>query len=302
MQTNYSTKEPLFFSIVMPTYNRAHLIGMSIESVLQQTFKSFELIVVDDGSTDDTEEVVKNFGNMQIRYFKKNNAERGAARNFGASKAQGAYINFFDSDDLMYRHHLESAKSFIDTNSRPEWFHLGYDFKGPDGAVQRNVDDFDESISKVVLFDNKLSCNGVFLRNDIAKEFSFEENRVLASSEDWELWIRLLSRFKLFYSNEITSSVISHDQRSIYTIQGDKVVARDTYFIERLRQDPVVMGHYGRFFSRFVAERYTFFMMVNAEQKNSLNVWKWAIRAFGVYPSIVVNKRFLASLKNSLLK
>ena len=183
--------EPVFFSIVMPTYNRGHLIGMSIESVLNQTFKSFELLIVDDGSTDKTEEVVKKFENSQITYFKKDNSERGAARNFGASKARGRYINFFDSDDLMYSHHLERAKAFVDANSKPEWFHLGYDFKGPDGVVQRNVDYFDESVQEIVLFDNKLSCNGVFIRNDIAREFPFEENRVLASSEDWELWIRL---------------------------------------------------------------------------------------------------------------
>ncbi len=292
----------MFFSIVMPTYNRGHLIGMSIESVLNQTFKSFELLIVDDGSTDKTEEVVKKFENSQITYFKKDNSERGAARNFGASKARGRYINFFDSDDLMYSHHLERAKAFVDANSKPEWFHLGYDFKGPDGVVQRNVDYFDESVQEIVLFDNKLSCNGVFIRNDIAREFPFEENRALASSEDWELWIRLLSRFKLYFSNEITSSIVSHDQRSIYTIPAAKVVARDKYFIELLKKDSVVMKHYGKLFNRFVSERYTFFMMVSVEQGNLLKVWKWALRAFAAYPLILGNKRFLASLKNSLLK
>jgi len=294
--------ESVYFSIVMPTYNRAHLIGPSIESVLNQTFKTFELIIVDDGSTDETEEVVKKFNSKQIKYIKKKNGERGAARNFGAAMTQGEYINFFDSDDLMYPHHLERAKTFIHANSRPEWFHLGYDFKSPNGSVEFNVDNFDESIANVVLFDNKLSCNGVFIRTDIAKQFPFEEDRVLASSEDWQLWIRLLSRFKLNYSNEVTSSVVSHDQRSIRTIQADKVVARDRYFIELLKKDPIVMKHYGKLFNRFIAERYTFFMMVDVERKNLAGIWKWAVKAFGVYPLILGNRRFLASLKNSLLK
>ena len=88
-----------------------------------------------------------------------------------------------------------------------------------------------------------------------------------------------MSRFKLYFSNEITSSIVSHDQRSIYTIPAAKVVARDKYFIELLKKDSVVMKHYGKLFNRFVSERYTFFMMVSVEQGNLLKVWKWALRS-----------------------
>src|SRR5687767_9278561 len=96
------------FSIVIPTYNRAHLIKKTIESVLAQDFADFELLVVDDGSKDDTESVVSSFTDKRVHYFKKQNGERGAARNFGAARAKGSYLNFFDSDDLLYRNHLST--------------------------------------------------------------------------------------------------------------------------------------------------------------------------------------------------
>lgn len=294
-------KSPLF-SIIIPTYNRAHLIGKTIESVLKQDFTDFEVLVIDDGSKDNTEEVIKHFSDLRIQYFKKENAERGAARNYGAANAKGQYINFFDSDDLMYPNHLSVANELLSKEDKPEFFHLGYDYRLEDGTLLKQVNDFDEAIGKTILFDNGLSCNGVFLLKDVAKQFAFEENRALASSEDWELWIRLVSRFKLHISNEITSSVINHDQRSLRTIQAEKIVTRDLLFIETLKQDPVVMLNYGRSFNRFVAERYTFFMLSFAEQKQRTEVWNWGIRAFQVYPLILTSKRFLASIKNSILK
>ncbi|MEK6782643.1 MAG: glycosyltransferase family A protein [Bacteroidota bacterium] len=290
------------FSIIIPTYNRAQLISRTIDSILRQDFTDFEVLVIDDGSTDNTERVVREFADTRIQYFKKENAERGAARNYGAIRARGTYLNFFDSDDIMYHNHLSAARKFLDQWRKPEFFHLGYDYKLEDGTLLKKVNDFDEGIQDAMLFDNRLSCNGVFLRKDIAEKFNFEEDRDLASSEDWELWIRMVSRFKLHYSNEITSSVINHDQRSLRTIPAKRVVVRDLLFIEKLRQDPVVRLNYGRMFSRFVAERYTFFMLSFAEQKQQAEVWKWGMRAFLIHPLILGSKRFLASIKNSILK
>ena len=101
-----------FFSIIIPTYNRANLISISIESVLKQTFTDFELIIVDDGSTDNTSEVVGNYTDNRIFYYKKVNEERGAARNYGIKKSCGEYVNFLDSDDFFDANHLEVAYNF----------------------------------------------------------------------------------------------------------------------------------------------------------------------------------------------
>lgn len=95
-------------SVVIPTYNRAHLVGRAIQSVLNQTYQDFEIIVVDDGSTDNTEEVVKSFNDPRIRYIRHDQNRGGsAARNTGIKMARGEYIAFQDSDDEWLPIHLD---------------------------------------------------------------------------------------------------------------------------------------------------------------------------------------------------
>lgn len=291
-----------FFSVIIPTYNRGHLIGKTLESVLNQTVSDFEILIVDDGSNDNTAETVRQFTDPRIHYLKKENGERGAARNYGTSHAKGAYINFFDSDDLMYPNHLRVAREFIESRTNPELFHLGYDFKTPDGEITKIINNLDEHLKDQVLFDNILSCNGVFVRKDIADTHPFEENRIMASAEDWELWIRLISRFPILYANDVTTSVVSHDQRSIFTISADKIVARDLLMIRNLRSDPKVMNLYGSRFRKFVAQRYSFFMLCLIEQKRYGDMLKWAYKAFATYPGVLLTRRYLVSMKKIVLK
>lgn len=289
-----------FFSIVIPTYNRAHLIAKTIESILAQNYIDFEIIVVDDGSKDNTREVVNSFTDPRINYYLKDNGERGAARNYGVKKANGDFINFFDSDDLMYPHHLQSAKLLIE-KCNPLWFHMGYDFKDAEGKWLKNFFPMHTGIEDKIIFDNCLSCNGVFLKREIAQTNPFHEDRTLASSEDWELWIRLLASYPFIFSNEITSTVVNHDNRSLFTIQADKVIARDILLIKLLESNVSVQKMYGKRFNKFKAERFTFFMLCLTEQKRRKEVIFWGIRAFRCYPSIMFTKRYLASLKNIVL-
>ncbi|MBI3864414.1 MAG: glycosyltransferase family 2 protein [Planctomycetia bacterium] len=99
--------EPGLVSVVIPTYDRAYIIGRAIESVLQQTYRSVEVIVIDDGSTDDTRRVVEAFG-PPVRYFYQTNAGVSAARNHGLRKARGEFVALLDSDDLWLPWKLEA--------------------------------------------------------------------------------------------------------------------------------------------------------------------------------------------------
>lgn len=94
-------------SVIIPTYNRAHLIKRSVESVLNQTYKNLELIIVDDGSTDNTKEVIDSFNDKRIVYVKQENQGACAARNKGIDTAKGKYVAFQDSDDVW---HLDKLK------------------------------------------------------------------------------------------------------------------------------------------------------------------------------------------------
>lgn len=101
-------------SVIIPTYNRGFIIRKSIDSVLKQTFEDFELIIVDDGSTDNTKEVVNSYGDSRIRYIYQGNSGACAARNKGISVAQGNYISFHDSDDEWFPTKLEIQLSMLE--------------------------------------------------------------------------------------------------------------------------------------------------------------------------------------------
>jgi len=115
------------FSVVIPTYNRAELLGIALDSVFAQTFTDYEVIVVDDGSTDETKEYLATLGD-RVRVFTQSNQGPGAARNLGVSHANGEYVEFLDSDDLWFPWSLETYASVI-RNSDKTAFIAGKPFR-----------------------------------------------------------------------------------------------------------------------------------------------------------------------------
>ena len=100
-------------SVIIPTYNRAKLLPRAVESVLNQTYQDIELIIVDDGSTDDTMEWVRGIKDDRVRYAQLNHQGACAARNHGISIARGEYIAFQDSDDIWFMDKLEKQLAFL---------------------------------------------------------------------------------------------------------------------------------------------------------------------------------------------
>lgn len=107
-----------FFSVVIPVFNRAGLLWRAIGSVRAQTFQDFEIVVVDDGSTDNPRAVVNAFADPRIRFFGQDNAGGGAARNRGIDEANGEFIAFLDSDDVFLPHHLAALHAELEGTSR----------------------------------------------------------------------------------------------------------------------------------------------------------------------------------------
>ena len=102
-------------SIILPTFNRSHIIDRAITSVFGQTYTNYELIVIDDGSTDDTQALIMGHGD-KIHYIKQDNHGVSAARNAGIRVAKGDYIAFIDSDDAWHSEKLEAQISFFNEN------------------------------------------------------------------------------------------------------------------------------------------------------------------------------------------
>ena len=109
-------------SVIIPTYNRSSVLSRAIDSVLRQSFKDFELIVVDDGSTDNTKELIEKYSD-QITYIYQDNKGVSAARNKGLEHAKGEWIAFLDSDDEWKKKKLEKQIAFIEINPLFQWSH-----------------------------------------------------------------------------------------------------------------------------------------------------------------------------------
>lgn len=120
------------FSVIITTYNRAHLLKRALNSLLLQTEKDWEAIVVDDGSTDNTEEVLSSFlkYNYPFQYFKQKNRGDAVAKNQGASLSIGEYITFLDSDDAYKPNHLASRRIILENETDISLLHGGVEIIG----------------------------------------------------------------------------------------------------------------------------------------------------------------------------
>lgn len=293
--------EPVFFSVIIPTYNRGDIILKTIDSLLNQTYPGYEIIVVDDGSTDNTASVIKNLNHPRLKYFKKENAERGAARNFGAEKATGQYLNFFDSDDLAYSDHLEKAAQLISDKNAPEIFTLGYKVIAPDGSLLRIYDNYPAQLS-AALFEkgNILSCDAVFIKKEIAKAFPFYTDRELAGSEDAVLWMRLAARYEWQFSNHVTSAIVDHEFRSVLKINKDKLTKRLNLFVKYVADDKMVNMKFGNKLINIKLEAlsYAALHLVLAGYKKES--FRYYIKSLKLKPQFVFSKRSIATLKRIL--
>src|SRR5688572_13418292 len=164
-----------FFSVIIPTYNRAKHLVNALNSVLQQELLDFEVIIVDDGSTDDTKLIVTEIANRnsRIKYFYKENEERSIARNYGIMHAIGKYVGFLDSDDILYPNHLKVGYELLSKNNFPEVGHLGYKLIDTAGNTTLTRNSFDASFKDKLIEENVIHGNAIFIRRDVATAVHF---------------------------------------------------------------------------------------------------------------------------------
>ncbi len=208
-----------FFSIIIPVYNRSHLLGETIDTVLMQSHPDFEIIIVDDGSTENIKKLVdEKYGNEpRVKYFRKQNEERGAARNYGLKQANGDYAVFFDSDDFMKPRYLGTLNKIITENQGIKLLAAKYNYDN-NGKIEYHpflqplADGwYDQSL---FLKGNILACNYCIRIKD--NDFKlFPPERELASMEDWLFLLENLANEKIFIKDEICITMRQHDERSM---------------------------------------------------------------------------------------
>ena len=206
-----------FFSIVIPTYNRAEFIAATLRSVLTQTYAILEILVVDDGSSDRTAAVVAEFASdARLHYFTKVNEDRGKARNYGWARAQGEYVVFLDSDDLLHPTHLATLYAHIQAQQQPNFIATKYNFN-------RNGDTADSGLAPLpaghygldfFVQGNGLACN-ICVRRANPGVHLFEEDRRYAAVEDWMFMLENTQQDTVYLIDAVTLTMNDHDARSM---------------------------------------------------------------------------------------
>jgi len=287
----------IFFSVILPTYNRADLLAKTIQSVLAQEYDQFELLIVDDGSTDRTAEVTRSFQDRRIVYFKKENGERAAARNAGIKRARGMYLTFLDSDDLLKANHLFMAWKFIQKN-HADVFHLGYDVVDGSGNMLVPWKKLPSPVNDKLIEGNFLSCLGVFAKRNVLLEHKFNEDRLLSGSEDYELWLRLAARFPILAFPETTALLVNHEARSVVRVDSLALIRRIELLRFYLMQDIPFVSRYKNQLKRWNAFGNVYLGLHLALLPDSkAKAFHIAIQAFGHFPGILFEKRFWIVLK-----
>jgi len=202
-------------SVVIPTYNRAHMICQTIDSVLAQTQPVGEIILVDDGSTDNTEEALGSYSRYITKYIKQPNAGPAAARNRGIKEAKGEFIAFLDSDDLWVQSKTEMQMEWFAQHEHLDlvFCHIG-NYRENDEKVVKEIRNpriekylianaFDlQEILNCLVEENVIGTPGVIVRRGcIDRVGPFDER--LRSSEDFDWWLRAARTCRFGFVNAV---------------------------------------------------------------------------------------------------
>ena len=180
-------------SVVIPTYNNARLLGETLGSVIRQTFDSFEVIVVDDGSTDDTASVVACWGD-KVRYAYQMNEGPSAARNRGLALAQGEFVIFMDSDDLMLPAKIAEQVGVLETDATLDFCHSGWQLVDSRKALLETIEPW--RIASALDLEGCLHCHPFYLPAIMFRASSLKNaggfKPGLHQAEDIEFLLRLM--------------------------------------------------------------------------------------------------------------
>ncbi len=279
-------------TIVIPSYNRADYIAETIESVLAQTYPSIEVIVIDDGSTDNTKEIVERYV-PQVQYVYQENAERGASRNHGLRLAQGEYISFLDSDDLWLPEKLATDVEFIE--ARPNIGVVYTDALQIDSngnyRKRLNAGRHSGKVTEHLLRGNFILMGSHLVRTDKAREIGgFNEDRELSGSEDWEFWVRLSTITEFAYNPMAFAKIRTHEANTMSNPEG---MERSMNCSVRLLETSPLLSNEQK---KILIYRKANIALINAinycSVKERRRSFSELMRAVSIVPSIIFDPRY----------
>jgi glycosyltransferase involved in cell wall biosynthesis len=213
-------------SVVIPSYNSARYLPQAIDSVLAQGFRDLEVLVVDDGSTDDTGDVMKRYG-PPVRYIQQSNSGVAVARNRGIEESQGRYVAFLDADDTWLEHKLEKQLAALEAYPDCGLCYSAFTAVGADltplyvGRSNRRGAAFEDLLMRGNVVGS--ICSVLCERKLLADTGGFDAS--LSQCADWDMWVRLAAHTDFIY---LDSELVTYRQHDTNMSRNAPLLERDS--------------------------------------------------------------------------
>ncbi|WP_281631792.1 glycosyltransferase family 2 protein [Flavobacterium luteolum] len=296
-----------FFSIIIPLYNKENFIKNTIQGVLDQTFQDFEIIVVNDGSTDKSEEKLLQFNDSRIQYFSKKNEGVSSARNYGIEKANADFIAFLDADDYWYPSFLETIFNNISNLADQKVFSAAIEFDTSKKTIpaKYSISKTNEELEIVNYFKASIKESVLCASSSVFHKSVFEEignfETKIKSGEDTDLWIRIGLVYPIVFSWKILARYV-YDPKSLS--KNSKIIIENLDLskfeeAEKTNSDLKYFLDLNRFSlaikSKLVGEKALFYNYYNPIDLKKIG---WKKRTLLLLPAFAL--RFLISFKTFL--
>lgn len=297
-------QEPTF-SVVIPTYNRADLIMKTLETVFKQSYPHYEVLVVDNCSTDETETLLQPLVEAgKIRFIRHDrNYERAKSRNTGMENATGDFVTFLDSDDFMYPDNLMDAVSFVRSHPEVKLFHNLYHLVDPDNNVlyKFTFPSLKDPIGAIA-DGNFFGCIGVFIHREIYERYRFDTNPLLTGSEDWDFWLRVTADYRPGRIEKINSGVVHHGGRTIKHLDLEQLRRRLAYIYDKISGDSHLRQIYSRHLKRLQTGSLIYMASVANGARQHREALKCLLRATQKDFRIASSFKFMKALGIAVLR
>lgn len=291
-----------FFSIIVPTFNRAHSLEKLITTVLEQTFESWELIVVDDGGNEaETLGVLNKFDDHRLKYFWKQNEERSIARNYGFHNCEGRYVVPLDSDDQILPDHLEKIYGSILSYGQLEFFHTSFIIDDPLRKRTHIAGPYEvNDITNRILYENIFAVGAAAIRRDIACLLPFPESTDAIHGEDWFFYLRIFARYQVQWIDSPSFVYIVHPKSSVNNVDPDRFRRSYDIILTEVLSDDAIRDHFGPFKFRTMIGYQTLGVALQfliCDPRQARKSLFYLIKGLKFAPWLIANRRFLVCFK-----
>lgn len=278
-------------SVIIPTYNREDFICETIQSVLNQTYKDFEIIVIDDGSTDNTKKRLEPYLS-KIKLIDQKNHERAISRNKGVKNSTGEYIAFLDSDDLWTKDKLEKQVEVLE-NKKDIILVYGQCLRINENSkkikiAKRQTEGFSGNVFEKLLFRNFIASPTPLIRRKIFENTPGFKTKYIPY-EDWEYWIRLSLLGDFFFIPKPLAYYRIHPEQSVKLTNAKKIeevttlLLEDSFKLKEIKPE-IIRKSFGLANLRFCY----WYLLANETEKAKEKIKK----AIELYPKFITDPRW----------